>query len=278
MPPSVPIKTHGKAGTRRTEEASLDPSGSPEYLVASQLRNELLADTTERGRRTIQNIWLVCEEMFCAGESITVAEVGRRLDTRFGGPKAQSIRDQPERLKRLVDLCAEIGGRAKPLPAREEEGVLGDIRDQTVTARVRAMLGERDALRKEVTALRKAFQRLAPIDALSADQCYGPGPGGARGADAAAPAPHAFTPDEKAAVRKFLEANFLRDEGFRIDDSLGLLSDDTGRTILPPAFVRALRKIVGFTPSPGSEPKSLAAASGAPRTGLLSHSSSVESQ
>ena len=123
-----------------------------------------------------------------------------------------------------------------------------------------------------------ACRKTNAICALSAGQCYGPGPGGGRGADAAAPAPHAFMPDEKAVVRKFLDADFLRDEGFRIDDGLGLLSDDTGRTILPPAFVRALRKIVGFAPAAGSEPRSLAAASGAPRPGLLGHASSAESQ
>ena len=233
----------------RSKEPTPEPAGSPEYLVASQFRDELLATTNDRGRRTINNIWLVCDEMFRAGDPISVAEVGRRLHARFEGPKAQSIRDQPERLKRLVDLCAQVGPRPKPLGTREEEGILGEISDQTVRARIRLVLDERDRLKRELTALRKVFGRLSPIKTLTVEQCYGSANESEhdRSEDGHLVSLNTFTSDEKAAIRKFLSPGFLQDEGFRIDDRLGLLSDESGRSILPPAFIRALRKIVGFS-------------------------------
>jgi hypothetical protein len=228
---------------RRKPQAA-DVTGSPGYLAAQQFRDELLSGTTERGRKTVENVWTVCEEMALAGEEVFVAEVGRRLKSRFGGPNAQSIRDQPERLKRLVDLVAEATQSSKPAPGRREDDLLADIKDQTIRAQVRLALEERDRLRKEVTALKKAFERIAPIRDLSAEQCYRPMPDGAP-EEASPSAKDAFAADERAAVRRFLSPGFLHDEGFRIDDRLGLLSDETGRSILPPAFVRALRKISG---------------------------------
>ncbi len=223
-------------------------------VVAAAFRDELLEKSTARGRASVERIWTVCQELIAAGKPITVAEVGRITEKRWGGPKAQGIRDQPDRLKRLVDLSATILKEAEGnYPGRNSkaatkvDALVAEVGDQTVRARIRAIVEERDQLRRDLQTLRKAYQRLTPIKDLTPEQCYReiPAPSAAQASSDVAPllAPaQTFTQVEKLAARQFLDEGFLYDEGLKVDEVQGLVTAD-GRIVLPAAFITALRKI-----------------------------------
>lgn len=227
-----------------------------EEVAAAAFRDELLQSTTARGRTSVQRVWAVCQELIESGKPITVAEVGRITEKRWGGPKAQGIRDQPDRLKRLVDHCAAMQKKAEGYrPSRatrkgdKVDALVAEVADQTVRARIRAIAEERDQLRHDLQILRKAYQRLAPVRDLTAEQCYGelPAPNPAHAGSSAVPPSsptQTFTNAERESVRKFLDENFLYDEGFRIDEIHGLVTGE-GRIVLPIAFITALRKVLG---------------------------------
>ncbi|WP_036289135.1 gamma-mobile-trio protein GmtX [Methylosinus sp. PW1] len=232
-----------------------DPSDTK---LAEEFKNGLLENTTARGRASIERVWTACCELIAAGKPITVSAVGRITKERWGGPKEQGIRDQPDRLKRLVDLCAASQketeavrkrGRSKSRGEAAIEELVAEVRDQTTRVRIRAVAEERNQLRRDLLTLRKAYGRLTPIAALTPEQCYDALPQADAEADAPetavlpAPAEEAFTEAERDAVRRFLDEEFLFDEGFKIDEVRGLLSEQ-GRIVLPLAFVTALRKVI----------------------------------
>ncbi|WP_425311759.1 gamma-mobile-trio protein GmtX [Microvirga massiliensis] len=220
---------------------------SAEYRLAQAFRDELLALTTARGRATISRLWAACDEMLRSGETITVAEIGRRLTSKYGGPKAQSIRDQPSRLKRLVDLCAAIQRKSEAEQHRVKLGsIVPLITDSTLQARVRWLEESSARDRQDALAAKRALQRLAPVRDLTPEQCYGPFPQNPSSSSGAlSPNQSTLSEPEKQSIRDFLDPTFLYNEGLRIDEALGLLNDETGRIVMPVTFVRALRKISG---------------------------------
>jgi hypothetical protein len=96
------------------------------------------------------------------------------------GAKTQSIRDQPERLKKLVDLCAQAQRHDEkidvrsPLPKSKTERLLNGVTDQTARAQLQSIVYERDRLQTEIKALRPAFARLSPISNLTEEGRCGP--------------------------------------------------------------------------------------------------------
>jgi hypothetical protein len=206
-------------------------------------------ETTKRGQKTLENIRAVCLEMISAKEEIIVAKVGRTLKERHGGPDVQSIRDQPERLKRLVEMYAAyqqalVSKRERP--ERRTEQRLTEINDLGLRAELREVIAERDELKAQVKALRQAFKRLQPIERLTSDQCYGPVAEGTSIAQVGeVSATPLFTPDEVHAVTHFLSEDFLYQEGLRIDDGIGLMQEESNRFLIEFPFITALRKIAG---------------------------------
>lgn len=104
-----------------------------------------------------------------AAQKVTVATVGTLTEKRWGSPKEQSIRDQPERLKRLVELVSLAQKFNSSSPKRrghEYESDLSKFLDQGAKARLRHALQELDQARSEIKMLKKAFRKLAPIDQI----------------------------------------------------------------------------------------------------------------
>lgn len=215
--------------------------------IAVEFRDELLDSTNNKGCITVGRVWQACEELTSTGRAITVAAVGRLTEYRWGAPKTQSIRDQPARLKRLVDLCAAAQSDM-PQPnkasgqAGELEVLLEEISNLVTRSTVRAIIHERDGLRRDNRALRGAFQRLSPIGQLTPQQCYNKAEADPNVRSPSVELQSMFTELETTAVRRFLDANFLYDEGLEIDEVQGLTTT-SGRIVLPIQFVSALRKI-----------------------------------
>ena len=206
------------------------------------------SETTKRGQKTLENIRAVCLEMASAKEEIIVAKVGRTLKKRYGGPDVQSIRDQPDRLKRLVEMYAAYQQALVPKrerPERRTEQRLAEINDLGLRAELRELIAERDELKAQVKVLRQAYKRLQPIEKLTPEQCYGPVAERTSIVqfDETTSTP-LFTPDEARAVTHFLNEDFLFDEGLRIDEGTGLIKDESNRLLLGFPFITALRKIV----------------------------------
>lgn len=241
-------------GTAKLGPDEANSNVTDAQIVAIAFRDQLLAQSTNRGRRSVERIWTICAELIAANTPLTVARIGREAEARWGSPKAQSIRDQPNRLKRLVDLCAAVqagqGGATSVRPAGSAslEAMLAEVGDQSVRAKLRAMAEERDNLHRDLTILRQAYRRLAPIDELTAEQCYDEVASMSRAPQATSPgsglSDTSFTDPEKSAVRRFLDEDFLFGEGFKLDPVQGLIREESGRIVLPAAFVTALRKLV----------------------------------
>ncbi|MCZ8316606.1 gamma-mobile-trio protein GmtX [Phreatobacter sp.] len=209
---------------------------------------------TDRARRTLRNIRSVCLEFLADGRPVYVAAVARELVTKYGGPKEQSIRDQPLRLRLLVELYgreqqaeatasgAQSNGR-KGQKASKDESVLDAITDINVRAYVSALMTSLDDAQGELSSLRAAFRRIK-VTHLNHTQCYEQieecaDEDVSEGRLSRSP----LTEAEIDAIRTFLSDRFLYDENMRVDESLGLVSDRSGRLIIGLPFVSALRKM-----------------------------------
>lgn len=214
------------------------------------------AHTTERGKKTLTRLREVCLELIEADEPIIVATVGRILKKRYGGPDAQSIRDQPARLRRLVELYTQFQRERNPPPPpsrQNDKDLLVQVDDLKLRAELRHVIAERDRLLDETRALRQAFKRLAPIKDLTPEQCQGPICGIPSSASPSGQA-NGFTDGERQAAARFLDPDFLYDEGLRIDEELGLIRDSTARLIAEVPLITALRKITGAAANNQEQP------------------------
>lgn len=184
---------------------------------------------------------------------ITAAAVGRMCVERWGGPRAQSIANDPAgyaELVRLARAAQSLPPRQRPADAGAD--LLSRIADPTARAEVHLLLAEAASLRGQIANLRQAIRRLTPLgpitSALAAARVDSLEQLADRLEQAARPQGLAFDAEERAAVSAFLAG--LHNEGMKIDGNTGELLARSGRRMAKSAFVRALRKIVG-TPEDG---------------------------
>ncbi|WP_156385965.1 gamma-mobile-trio protein GmtX [Devosia sp. Root685] len=220
-----------------------DPLANPEWDDAKSFRDTLL-DKTDRPN-SINRIWEACLDLEKSGVKITVAEVGRVTVARWGSPKTQSIRDQPLKLTRLVELCAAAqrqGTANGPRGPRNEsriDSILAGVADQTDRAWLRQMSVECSDLKRENRALKKAFLKLAPL-ATS---------GGTRSDNTPGDEPMpTYQPilsgDERSQLARAADREFWYNEGYNVDAIHGLLTS-SGRAILSASFFQGLQKVLG---------------------------------
>lgn len=206
---------------------------------ADDLARELIASTGSSRRKA--SIAAVCEALAKLGERrepITVAAVARLTEKLPGGPKEQSIRNDPNGLKHLIELA----GRSQALPIRTGLDAAGkgsaanwfdSVPDPLVRSRCRALAEHLRLLEGENARLRAAMKRLQAINHLDEIAAAGDLPSAEVGPR--------LSEEEQAAIGSFLAR--LEDEGFAVDPASGELLSRSGRTVAPPAFIAGLRKL-----------------------------------
>lgn len=126
-----------------------------------QYRSLIKGNYDSRLKKSLENIKSVCDDIENHGGRIYVGRVGKLCKEQFGGPAAQSIRNQPGTLKRYVDLRAA----EQVLPARirrKDKGL------QTSDPKIRAyVLLLEEQLRdseERFGVLKKLFESITPVE------------------------------------------------------------------------------------------------------------------
>lgn len=114
-----------------------------------------------RLKRSLQNIKEVCDEIEKHGGKIYAARVGRLCKEKFGRPAAQSIRNQPDTLKRYVDLRA--AEQSLRVDAGQKESKL-KISDPKIRAYVLMLEEQVRDYKEENGRLKKLFEGIAPVE------------------------------------------------------------------------------------------------------------------
>jgi hypothetical protein len=123
-------------------------------------RSIIGADYDSRLKGSLRNIKEVCDEREKHGGRIYVGRIGRLCREQFGGPAPQSIRNQPDTLKRYIDLRAA----EQLLPAetgRKETGP--KISDPKIRAHVLLLEEQVRDYEEQVRILKKLFEKIAPV-------------------------------------------------------------------------------------------------------------------
>ena len=253
-PPDPADASSGRGGPRPRRQSSLarrTGAGVVVILLITLTAFALFAGhttralTAESASRNTTAAWSRAAEQLASLESGTAFDAAIRLDDDY-------VSTRHARVVAGDDGCyvEDLGStNGTYVNGDKVDALVAEVADQTVRARIRAIAEERDQLRHDLQILRKAYQRLAPVRDLTAEQCYGelPAPNPAHAGSSAVPPSsptQTFTNAERESVRKFLDENFLYDEGFRIDEIHGLVTGE-GRIVLPIAFITALRKVLG---------------------------------
>jgi hypothetical protein len=127
-------------------------------------RSIIGGDYDSRLKKSLEYIKEVCDEAEKHGGRIYVGRIGRLCREQFGGPAAQSIRNQPDTLKRYVDIRAA----EQVLPARtgqKENGI--KISDAKVRAYVLLLEEQVRDYEEQIKILKRLFKRITPVEMIN---------------------------------------------------------------------------------------------------------------
>ena len=210
-----------------------------EISAADDLARQLIASTSNpRRKASIEAVRDALVKLTGRRESISVAAVARLTEKMPGGPREQSIRNDPNGLKRLIELALLGQPPSTRSTSRNPDNVfdVGDfagIPDPVLRSRCQGMAEQVRLLERENARLRAAMKRLQALHHL--DEM------GASGDLTQANPSTVLTEGERQAMSQFLEQ--LAHEGFAVDAGSGELLSRSGRTVAPPAFIAGLRKL-----------------------------------
>jgi len=130
--------------------------------IAEAFYDRLIAHTRDRQRATsLQRIRAACDDIEREHAEYTVADVGRYCVQRWGGPKAQSIRNSTSVLLKYIRLriAEHVHGTGLPAAADELPDLSNpvDVQHQFLLA-----LGEIAQLKREVSRLRLRLEGYEP--------------------------------------------------------------------------------------------------------------------
>ena len=232
-------------------------SDRPNWGAVAARRDYLIGiSRTATGAESIRRVYDAARTLADGDNAITVAAVGQYCWTNFGGPLAQSIRNNKE-LKKLVDMAVQAQARAPKRPSRaakgtEEERFLALIDNDQARAQVHFLLSERQSLYAKNTVLEANFKRLSALSFLKQEIVEADVDTLAELADYVRKRKKAeelndFTEEEREAVRDWLEPSRLANwEGLVIDDVSGYIKRKaSGRPFAKLGFLSALRKVAG---------------------------------
>jgi hypothetical protein len=126
-----------------------------------QYRSIIKGDYDSRLKKSLENIKTVCDEIENHGGRIYVGRVGKLCKEQFGGPAAQSIRNQPDTLKRYVDLRSA----EQVLPARiSRKGNGIQISDPKTRAYVLLLEEQGRDYEEQIRILKRLIESVTPVE------------------------------------------------------------------------------------------------------------------
>lgn len=214
-----------------------DSNKEPDSPAAEQFYQSLLVTGLAESAK---NIWRACDIIEQTGKGtieIRVSEVGRICKEHFGGPTAQSIRNQKDTLKKLVDIRADallvVAKHFTPGSSAHE------IADPNTAALVRVLEERIRQLTQSNRRLRSAFKNLDPsLIRIIEDEHDGLRIVSNPNNSFAEP----VSDIESESLRAFLRLDHLQAFGLNIDDKERIVE---GRTVLmEKAALRAIRRLI----------------------------------
>lgn len=192
----------------------------------------LKAAPNERRRASLEAVFRAIQRHMLNNEVIAVAAIARTASNFPGAPREQSIRNDASGLKALIELAATEAPNAQSgrRTSKRKDDWIERIPDPLVRSGCRGLHERAVLYQKENDRLRAAILRLEPMGDLAANEGGG---GASRQASL-------FSEEERRAVSGFLDS--LSSEGFAFENS-GELVSRSGRSVAPPSFLSALRKI-----------------------------------
>jgi hypothetical protein len=200
------------------------------------LYESLIAEAENpRLKQSLERVKEACDFLEVSNASITPTSVGRYCEGKWGGPKAQSIRNQPEKLLRYVDT--RKGQQKLPLASRRS-GVEPIIHDETLRAWVSLLRAERD---EAIRLKDRIVHGLRSVPGIPIDELIG---NGFKSLPAARPTSlKAASPSAVSALKKLLNKDALAKVGLELHKDR-IRNCATNDVLLEKAEVEALRGLV----------------------------------
>jgi hypothetical protein len=133
--------------------------------IAEAFYDRLIGNTRDHQRATsLQRIRIACDSVEQTMDEYTVADVGRYCVERWGGPKAQSIRNSPSVLMKYIRLriAEHRRGAGSPGVEHADDRTL-DLSDPAdIQHRFLIALGEIEHLKREILRLRLRLEGYGP--------------------------------------------------------------------------------------------------------------------
>jgi hypothetical protein len=201
--------------------------------------------TNPRARQSLERIKEACDFLESSKATITPTSVARYCESRWGGPKAQSIRNASDTL--FAYIQARRGGQALPVADRKKD-YEPPIRDEAVRAYVALVKAERD---EAVRMKSRIIQGLKSIPGIPIDELLANGFKAAPTPQALAPA--TVPPAAIDALRRLLNESNLLSVGLEVYKSR-LRHSQTKKVLLEKADLEAIQSLIGSSaradPSP----------------------------
>lgn len=220
--------------------------------ISSRLLQALTESATNRRfQDSLERVKAACDFLESTRAPITPTAVGRYCTERWGGPKAQSIRNAEATL--FAYLKARRAEQVLPPPARNGD-YEPQIQDETIRAYVSLLKAERDEAIRSKNRIVAGLRNIPgiPIDELIRDGHLSE----SSRKTSAAPNGKVLKPQARAAIECLLDAGALASVGLelyrmRIRDSL------TNQVLLEKQHVEALTELLERDKE-ADQPKSIA--------------------
>lgn len=125
--------------------------------ISEALYDEIVANTEATIRlKSMSRIRMACDSLDkeCEGRPYTVADVGRFCERKWGGPKAQSIRNSPDVLTRYIRIRIAEHTLACTGGDKQDQGYL-DLNDLAhAQEKYLLALAEIELLKREISRVR----------------------------------------------------------------------------------------------------------------------------
>lgn len=210
--------------------------------------------TNPRERESLERVKKACDYLEPQGLKISASSVERYcVDREWGGPKAQSIRNSVDVLKRYL---TSRESRQKLAPRKKRGELEPRIADETVRAYVNLLKEERD---EERAARLRIEAGLRTIPGIPVDDLIRVGFGGKPAAPLKLTGRLHLPHVAREAILRLLDGNALGDAGLQLHKDR-LRQTSTGNVLLEKTQVLALRNLLSSEadeqsgPDKGDEP------------------------
>jgi len=212
--------------------------------IETLFQNLLSGLGNPRARQSLERIKEACDFLEASKATVTPTSVARYCESRWGGPKSQSIRNAADTLFAYVQ--ARRGGQALPVADRKKD-YEPPIRDEAVRAYVALVKAERD---EAVRLKNRIVQGLKSIPGIPIDDLLA---NGFKALPVQQVAPMTVPPAAVDALRRLLNEANLLSVGLEVYKSR-LRHSQTKKVLLEKGDYEAIQGLLGSSGHAESPP------------------------